>query len=444
MNEIRNKKSVLRLGPLLRKYVVNTSWLMLGKFFQMAMGLVVGVVIARYLGPERYGALSYAVAFVGLFVPLATLGMESIVVRDMAGNPEPECHHELLGTAAVLRLFGTLLMSSCAVVTAVVMSVESLERTLIVIVMSSYFFQILTIIEWYFRAMVISRYLFMAQLYQILISSLVKVTLVLWHAPLMAFAIAIVFDSFLLGVFLVFFYSRKERRLLKWRFNIHLASELLAQSWPLVLSGAAIIIQARIDQVMLGSMLGREEVGLYSVALRMIEAFSFLAVVICNSIAPEVTVRRRRKDGSYYRLMKNLYRLMFLVFVAVSLPLFLYGTKLVVFMFGEDYRGAGVLLALLSVRLLFTNFGVARFLFITNEGLFKYSFIAAVIGAAINIMVNYALIPVWGASGAIIATIISFAVTTFVLDSLYPPARNNFMIMVSGLLTPWKLTLRDV
>lgn len=70
------------LHPGFRRYFVNTSWLFAEKILRMVVGLIVGVWVARYLGPERYGLLNYAMSFVGLFSAIATLGLDGIVVCD--------------------------------------------------------------------------------------------------------------------------------------------------------------------------------------------------------------------------------------------------------------------------------------------------------------------------------------------------------------------------
>ena len=74
----------------------------------MAVSLFVGIYVARYLGPERFGLLSYANSFVGIFLALATLGLDDVVVRELVKTPE--LREKLLGTAFWLKLFGTLLM----------------------------------------------------------------------------------------------------------------------------------------------------------------------------------------------------------------------------------------------------------------------------------------------------------------------------------------------
>lgn len=88
------------------KYAKNTSWLMGEKILRMFMGLFVGIWVARYLGPEQFGLLSYAQSFVFLFTAIATLGLDSIVVRELVRNGSQR--DILLGTSFALKLAGSL------------------------------------------------------------------------------------------------------------------------------------------------------------------------------------------------------------------------------------------------------------------------------------------------------------------------------------------------
>ncbi len=87
------------------KYFANISWLMAERILRMIVALFVGVYVARYLGPERFGLLSYTNSFVGLYLALATLGIESIVIRELVKSPESR--NELLGSAFGLKILGT-------------------------------------------------------------------------------------------------------------------------------------------------------------------------------------------------------------------------------------------------------------------------------------------------------------------------------------------------
>ena len=87
MNFLQNF-TILKKHPSIRKYFANTSWLLGERIFRMGVSLFVGIYIARYLGPERYGLLSYSLSFVFLFSSLAYFGLDDILVRELVLHPE--------------------------------------------------------------------------------------------------------------------------------------------------------------------------------------------------------------------------------------------------------------------------------------------------------------------------------------------------------------------
>ena len=94
--------------PGFRKYFANTSWLLGERILRMAISLFVGIYVARYLGPERFGLLSYALSFVWLFSSLASFGLDDILVRELVQRPEQR--NNLLGTVFWLKVCGTAVM----------------------------------------------------------------------------------------------------------------------------------------------------------------------------------------------------------------------------------------------------------------------------------------------------------------------------------------------
>jgi len=133
---------------------------------------------------------------------------------------------------------------------------------------------------------------------------------------------------------------------------------------------------------------------------------------------------------------------MFILFLATAIPIFFLAGPIVLFLFGNAYQPASGLLCLFAIRLLFTNFGVAKSLFITNENLFKYSMFTAIVGSLANVSLNYILIPRYASIGAIWAMIISFIITIFIVDVFFSSLRKNLNIMIEAMLTPWKLRIR--
>lgn len=425
----------------LKRTAANAGWLFSDQIVRMGVGLVVSVWVARYLGPAQFGNYSYALAFVMLFSVLATLGLDGIVVRDLVR--EPGCKEETLGTAFFLKLAGgALTVLLTAAIIALLRPDDKLLRTMVGIVAVGTMFQSCDVIDFWFQSQVKSKYSVYAKNGAFLLLAVTKAVMIMSRAPLLAFVVAGVAETALAAVGLIITYRKQGNCITFFRFSGTRAKSLLTDSWPLILTNLAIFLQARFDQVMLGEMLGAREVGQFSAAMKLIEVFGFVPTVIYSSVAPAITSAKLQGEGCYQERLTNVYRLMFVLFIVTALPIFLFSERIVVLLYGPEYRQAGVLLSLFAVRLFFTNFGVAKSLFITNENLFRYALITSCSGAVLNVTLNYLLIPRYASVGAIWAMIVSFAVTTFIMDIFFARTRFNLALIGRALATPWQLRFR--
>ena len=428
-----------------RRYFTNTSWLFLERVVRLVVVLATGIVVARYLGPGLFGKLNYATGFVGIFFALTTMGLDEIVVRELVRDPARR--NALLGTSVVIRMAGALLLIGIVALSAWGRQLDGLTALLVLIIAASEVFKPFTVVDWHFMAQVRSRPTVLVQMAQVFISAFAKIALVYWQAPLIWFAWVYVLENAAMSIGYLIAYRTDGNRLRAWRYDRREAAFLLSESWPLVIFGMALYVQAKIDQVMLGDMLrpilGEEasdaEVGQYSNALKMIEAMGFLPVIVQKSLAPAITRAKAQGQAQYEDRLINQYRLMFLMFLVTAVPLYLVAEPLMVLLFGEEFRPSGVLLSLFAIRLFFTNMGGGKSSFITNESLFRYSLITGVVGAGSNILLNYFLIPPFKSVGAIWATIGSFTISIFLMDLLMKETRANFKWMFIAIGSFWKI-----
>jgi len=424
------------------KYFKNTSWLFAEKILRMVVGLFVGVWVARYLGPEQFGLFAYAGSFVGLFTAIATLGLDGIVIRELVKDESRR--DELIGTAFWLKLMGAIVVLSILAIAVNLTSNDTYTNTLIFIIASATIFQSFNVVDMYFQSKVMSKYIVYANVISLLISSCIKIILILNEAPLIAFAFVVLFDSAVLAIgFIYFFFKHSTCRINSLALNTKTAKSLLKDSWPIIFSSAVLMIQARIDQVMLKEMIGNIEVGYYSVAMRLIESVAFVTMILKSSLYPSIQNAKKRSEEIYQNRLLNFYRLNFLLFLIVGIPIFLFSEKLVVLLYGVEYEPAGILLALMSIRLFFANMGVARGVYILTENLMKFSMLTMILGTITNVLLNYLWIPVYGAKGAIMATIVSFIVTIFLVDVIYTKTRKNVFLQVKSMFTFYKINLRS-
>jgi len=424
------------------RYFKNTSWLFGEKILRMIVGLFVGIWVARYLGPEQFGLFSYAQGFVGLFTAISTLGLDGIVVRELIKDEKRS--DELIGTVFWMKLMGAFGVLGFLAIAVNFTSNDSYTNILVFIIASATIFQSFNVVDFYFQSKVMSKFVVYVNIISLFLSSIVKVTLILNAAPLEAFAMVIVFDTFVLACgFIYFFLKNSTFKIRDLKFHKDVAISLLKDSWPLILSGSVLMIQARIDQVMIKEMVGSLEVGYYSAAMRLIEALAFAPMMLRNSLYPSIQNAKNLNQNFYKNRLLNFYRLNFLLFLVFAIPIFLFAERIVVFLFGIEYQPAGVLLSLLSIRLFFANMGVARGVHILAENLMKFSMVTMILGTIVNICLNYILIPGNGAKGAIVATIASLFVTIFLVDIFYSKTRQNTLLQIRSILTFYKINLRS-
>jgi O-antigen/teichoic acid export membrane protein len=420
-----------------KKYFENAFWLIFEKGFSLMVGMVVGIYVARYLQPEAFGLLNYGIGFVSIFSAFSTLGMDQIIVRELAKGKRSK--DELLGTGFILKLSGSLLLIVLMLIILIFLDHGPFTNTLIMIIAAAEIFKGFEVINYFFQAQVQSKYVVQVQLIINLMVSMSKIALVFMHAPLIWFAIIIVIGSVLNAIGFLYAYRVREGTPANWRFQKKLGRELLQESWPLALYGLALHTQARIDQVMLGNMLNNYEVGQYSVALKFIEIFGFVPMILMSTFTPAVTKGKAASESLYRSRLVNLYRLMFTTFLLLAIPIFMFGESIIILLYGKEYQAAGYLLSLFALRLFFSNMGVGKSIFIANESLFKYSLLTVIIGALTNISLNYFLIPLYGATGAITGSMISFTVSIFLVDMFFEKTRENQKLMFQGMFSFWKL-----
>jgi len=420
-----------------KRYFSNTSWLMAGHVVRMVAGLLVWVWLARYLGPAEFGLLNYAMAFVGLFAALASVGVDGVLVRELV--KAPEARERLLGSAMALKLIGTLLMWLVLLIVVGLAGQDDSTIMLVGVIAASYLFQALNVIDTVFQAQVLSRYVAKAQIVQVLLSSLIKIGLILGEAPLFWFAIMSVVDAALLALMLLYIYRARQGAIGLWRIDVPLMRRLLRDSWPLILSGMAVSAYMRIDQVMINQQIDAEAVGYYAVAIRLCEAWYFIPVAITASLFPAIMQAREAGESLYFARLQRLHNLMVLISLLIALPLCLLADEMIAMLYGEAYASAAPVLAIYAWVVLFVSFGMASDKYLLAENLPWLSFWRTFTGLLVNVVLNYLLIGAYGLVGAAIATLISYSVAAYIFDLLDHRCRRIWMIKNRALLGFWRL-----
>jgi O-antigen/teichoic acid export membrane protein len=393
-----------------QKYFRNTGWLFLGRIFALGAAFFVGVYIARYLGPANYGLFNYVISFVGLFSFIVSLGIDNILNREIIKDHSKK--DSLIGTAFYLKIFGSLLAIFFVFIISFFTTQNIFMLGLIWIFSLNFIPQAFNVIETYFQSQVLAKNVVRAQIFSSLIAIILKILVIVFNKGIFWLTLIFVLETFLYGIFLLYTFRKYGNRIRDWKFDKHIAMNLLKDSWPLMFSGLAVGIYMKIDQVMIQNMLGSEQVGLYAVAVKLSEVWYFIPSLICISIFPAIINALKNNSNEFKKRIGRLFFSMFWIAMIISIFITIFSNIIIKILFGNEY--------LLSIPILqihiwstvgaFTSMALGNYL--NSKNLNIILLYSTILGAILNIILNIILISKLGVSGAAIATLISYSSAT--------------------------------
>lgn len=416
-----------------KKILKNIGWLFFDRVFRMGMGLVVGAWVARYLGPSDFGTLNYLLATIGILTPFASLGLESMVVKELVENPNRTS--SIMSTAITLRLISGLI--SFAVCVGIIFFLKKGEPQTFyigVVLALTLFAQALVSIELYYQAKVASKVAVISQSLAYILANIIKVVLILTGAKLIAFAVVTTLEMTLGGMFMLYSFKRITKQNLTVGLDKILAKKLIVKGWPLIFSGFMIMIYMRIDQVMLGEMVNDHEVGTYSAALKISEIWYIIPAIICNSFFPSIIEGKKLSQKIYFKKLQGLFDILFLISVAIAICVSIFSSQIIHILYGDQYKSAALILTIHIWSSVFVFIGVASTNFFIIENLQIKTFTRTALGAGLNIILNLILIPKFFAVGAAVATLVSQFCSSYAFDLLSGKTYVLFKMKTRSLL----------
>jgi PST family polysaccharide transporter len=260
----------------------------------------------------------------------------------------------------------------------------------------------------------------------------IKIILILNGKSLMAFVWISAIEGMVVACLTFLMLGLKGIKIYQMRFSFICAKKLLLDSWPLLMSVVAISIYMKIDQIMLGQMVGDDAVGIYSAAVRISEVWYFIPLMISASVFPSILEAKKRDEIQYKKRLQRLYDLMVWISITIAIPMTFLSTTVINILYGSSYSEAGVVLAIHIWASVFVFLGVASGQYFIAENRQILSFQRTAIGALINITLNFILIPDLGVVGAAIATVISQAIVGLFYDVIQNETRTMFYMKMKA------------
>ena len=418
-----------------RKIVNNLLWATGGKVINLVGSLVLGIIVARYLGAEQYGLMNYVISYAFLFQTLASFGLDSIEVREESAGKVP--HTTIIGTAFWLKvLFGAVCIL-LSVGTAVVMGESAYTVGLIALYSCYIVFNSFIVIRNYFTSLVQNKYIVLSEIFRTFVGIAIKLTMWALDCSLTWFVAAFAFDYVLLAGGYISSYRHKIGRLSEWKFSSSYARFMLKESFPLLLTNAAVIIYQRIDQVMIGNMVSKADVGYFSVTAKFVEVMIFVPTTIAHTISPVLVQLLGSNREAYEVKVQQYLNISVWISILCSVGVSLVAYWLVLYTFGTLYLPAVAILQVLAFKMASASVSAAAGTMIIVERLQKWVFFRDILGCIVCISLNWLLLPRYGAIAAAFVAIAANLAAGYISDLLIPAYRHIFRRQTKALLLGW-------
>ncbi len=425
--DIANIKSKL-LG---NKFVTNTVWIVSGKILQMALQLIVGMITARYLGPSNYGVIGYTASYIAFFTSVANLGFGSIAVKEFLEKPQEQ--GKTFGTAIFFRICASLI--SCFSIILLVYILDDGDPVIIKVAFLqslALIFQSFDMIDYWYQSNLKAKVSVKIQTAAYVIVSSYKILILILQKDVTWFAFTTALESMAVAFFLLISYYREKVQ--KFTISFQRGKEMLAQSYHFILSGLMVTIYSQMDRVMLKQMLDETVVGWYSAAMNISSMWGFVLTALINSAQPIIITSRKKDKNLYIKQIKRLYAAIIWIGIFVAGGISLCSKFIIGILYGKSYLPAAGTLMISAWYTIFAMLGTARGIWVVCEHKSKYVKYYLGIGAVVNVLLNYYLIPFYGATGAAVATLATQFITAVVAPVFFKETKIHTRYVIEAFL----------
>lgn len=385
------------------------------KLFKMASQLLVLVLMARVLPPQELGQLMYCFALASIFLFLNQLGLDTLLVKKFIDQWRKKT--SLLWHAFIARLLAAVL---CVLLVNLLglWLVEPQHRTVLFLISLYHLFLPFSTFEWFYQAEGRSDRAAIGLIFGQVLGLCVRLYAIFYQPDLLIFASAYVLEVAVTAA--VYLLMAKQERLAKPRLmSLQRMENLTREAFPLMISGAVILLYMKIDQVMLGYFSSPSEVAYYVAATRLSEAWYFVGLSLIGVYFPKILRLKVTRGFDVFESCLSVYA-RYLIFGTLFLSMFVtvFSSSITMMLYGNEYAVSGDVLAISIWSVVFVYMGAitSRLYLELNDrqSILKKS----ISGLFVNVVFNFILIPSYGAVGAAISSFLSQLMSGFLIHFL--------------------------
>ena len=414
--EILNKTILFRKYPGLKKYLINTFWVLFEKGIRMTLGFFILAGVIKYLGPREYGTLSYAKSYATLFQALVFMGINEVLVRELIYHKEQT--DTLMGTTFFLKVTGTLV--SWVLMGLSFCFLDHSPKQMLFILLFSLWVLVenLNVLASFFSSRLLSKYWVISKLIALFISSLARVLFILYDLPTIFFVFVFIIDALIFSSLYIVFYYKEKKSVLQWKVDTSLMKQLVKSNGLFFAATIIPLVNLEIINVILQHMINATAVGYYAATMQIYLSIVAIVTVIIDSLFPAILNSLKESPLKALLRIQKILDLIILIFLCICPLIIIFSHEIINLLYGDDFS---ISADILNFQIFCGFFHVIRRLrmyWMLAENLHWYNFLYNLVEFVLHIIFNILFIYLHGVKGVVFGTLIAQGMT-FILTPLF-------------------------
>ncbi len=423
----------------------SSAWMSGYRMLRMVVAFVVGILVARYLGPELYGKLSYSVALIMLFIGVAGPGMKDVITRRLDSASDPAS--VLRASFRLMLVMNIVLLGVALLVTVILRPSEQIIWAMVAIIGLGNVFRAFESFELLFLYRLQMARTVSVQAASFFTISALKLLLIWYEAGIVLFAVAVGAELVLTGAGFWWLYRREHKGSSDADTgggrSAGLERIILKTSLPAIAGLAFTVMLFKADQVMLGWLSGDAEVGRYAIAAQFSEYWIYLATALVTSSYPNMLEAFRNSQRDFDEQFSRLCAVLLYGGICIAIPVWLLGEWIILLFLGDDFAGSAVILGIHIWSVFFVFMLEAMKKYYVIRSILPAYVKVGLFAAVLNIGLNLWLIPLYDGVGAAWSTVIAYGAAGFWGLFLFKETRGAGLLIAGSLLYPFRRMMDD-
>ncbi|MCD7737653.1 MAG: flippase [Lachnospiraceae bacterium] len=372
----------------------------------MALGPVVMFPYAtRILGTVGIGRVQYIQSIASYFQLAASFGIASYGLREGAKiRDDKERLGKLVSELIVLNLITTAVALTAYILISQINIFQNYKKLLWVFSLYVVFYGLN--LDWVYN--VLQDYVFITKrsVFSFLISFAVMLLLLRSRDDELIYAIVIILPYMLNCLWNFYGITRRIKLFSGFRLQLKIHIRPCILLFSIIISSS---IYSLLDTTMLGIMMNDEAVGLYTAASKLAKLLGQFTTAICTVFAPRLSYQVGRGNSKEFReLAKNASNIITLIAIPCAVGLWTFSRQAIEIFSGAEFIPASGAMKILSLNLIFSTLDYLlgwQILVPNNKD--NVLFIATLVGAASDFILNLLFVPRLGVQGAAAATLLA-------------------------------------